>query len=178
MSKKERYGIIYKITNTVNEKCYIGQTTSKKGFNGRYKQTGKGIERVYKHHKYRKEHNRHYNTHLLLSIEKYGFEAFTVDEEFDIAYSEEELNNLEKKYIKEFDCIENGYNHEDGGSSGKPSEEVRKKMSEKAKERCKDPEYRRKMSEKAKERMKNIAGSFALKSEAKNEKSRCKKKNK
>ena len=124
---KERYGIIYKITNTANGKCYIGQTVN--SFNGRYGSSGEGIERVYKHHKYRKEHNRHYNDHLLKSIEKYGFEAFDVIEEFDIAYSKEKLNDLEKKYIKEFDCINNGYNHEDGGSNGKPSEETCKKMS-------------------------------------------------
>lgn len=131
---KERYGIIYKITNTVNGKCYIGQTIN--DFNRRYRFSGKGIERVYKHHKYRKEHNRHYNVHLLGAIEKYGFEVFTVDEEFDIAYSKEVLNDLEKKYIKEFDCIKNGYNHEDGGSNGKPSEEVCKKMSESRKGKC------------------------------------------
>ena len=95
---KERYGIIYKITNTVNGKVYIGQTI--KSFNGRYRFSGEGIERVYRHHKYHKEHNKHYNTHLLRSIEKYGFEAFDVIEEFDAAYSKEELNDLEKKYIK------------------------------------------------------------------------------
>lgn len=68
--------------------------------------------------------------YLFRSIEKYGFDAFTVDEEFDVAYSKEELDSLECKYIKEFDCIENGYNNKEGGSNGKPSEEVRKKMSE------------------------------------------------
>ena len=144
---KERYGIIYKITNTVNGKCYIGQTTDKRGFNGRYYYSGKGIERVYKYHKSLKEHNSNYNNHLLNSIEKYGFEAFTVDEEFDIAYSKKELDALEKKYIKEFDCINNGYNNTDGGSNGKRSEEACKKMSEKAKERWEDPEERRKISE-------------------------------
>ena len=61
---KERYGIIYKITNTVNGKCYIGQTTEKRGFNGRYHRNGTGIERVYKHHKSLKEHNIRYNVHL------------------------------------------------------------------------------------------------------------------
>ena len=125
---KERYGIIYKIENTVNGKVYIGQTTS--SFNKRYKREGVGIERVYNHHKSLKEHNRYYNDHLLRSIEKYGFEAFDVIEEFDVAYSKEELDSLEKKYIIEFDCINNGYNHEDGGSNGRPSEETCKKISE------------------------------------------------
>ena len=61
---KERYGIIYKIENTVNGKCYIGQTT--KSFNRRYSFPGEGIERVYRHHKYCKEHNKHYNTHYIV----------------------------------------------------------------------------------------------------------------
>ena len=145
MSKKERYGVIYKITNTVNGKVYIGQTIN--DFNGRYGFSGKSIERVYKHHKYRKEHNSNYNVHLLGAIEKYGFEVFTVDEEFDVAYSKEQLDSLEKKYIKEFNCIENGYNNTDGGSNGKHSEDVKRKMSKKAKERWNDSEERRKQSE-------------------------------
>ena len=130
---KERYGIIYKITNTVNGKVYIGQTTEKRGFNGRYHRNGTGIERVYKHHKSLKEHNIRYNVHLLGAIEKYGFEAFEVDEEFDVASSKEELDSLECKYIKEFNCIENGYNNTDGGSNGKPSEETCKKLVKKQK---------------------------------------------
>ena len=144
---KERYGIIYKITNTVNGKCYIGQTTNKRGFNGRYHSCGKGIEKVYNYHKNNKEHNRHYNVHLLGAIEKYGLNSFTVDKEFDTAFSKEELDTLECKYIKEFDCINNGYNNNEGGSNGKHSEETCKKLSEKAKEIWSDPDKRRKISE-------------------------------
>ena len=125
---KERYGVIYKIENTVNGKCYIGQTVN--SFNKRYWPSGEGIERVYKYHKYCKEYNGYYNAHLLRSIEKYGFDSFIVDEEFDIAYSKEKLNDLEKKYIKKFDCIDNGYNNTEGGANGKYSEEVCKKISE------------------------------------------------
>ena len=42
------YGVIYKITNKVNKKCYIGQSIYK--FNERYSRSGNGIERVYKFH--------------------------------------------------------------------------------------------------------------------------------
>ena len=41
------YGIIYLIINKVNNKCYVGQTTNEKGFNGRYNRDGVGIEKVY-----------------------------------------------------------------------------------------------------------------------------------
>lgn len=68
--QKEIYGIIYVIRNKVNNKLYIGQTASKKGFDGRYNFKGSSIEKVYKHHKSYKDRNKNYNVHLLNSIEK------------------------------------------------------------------------------------------------------------
>ena len=117
------YGIIYLIRNNVNNKIYIGQTISKNGFNGRYNRAGKGIERVYKYHKYCETNKpKSCNIHLLKAIEKYGFENFYVDEEFDVAYSKEELDKLEKYYIILWDTINNGYNCKGGGSNGNPFE--------------------------------------------------------
>lgn len=129
---KDIYGIIYIIRNKVNNKLYVGQTSNEKGFNGRYNYSGKGIERVFKCHKRDRDNNRTYNKHLLRSIEKYGFDAFEVDEEFDIAYSKEELDKLEDMYIKIYDCMnsDNGYNNKEGGSHGKYSKESKEKMSE------------------------------------------------
>lgn len=112
----EVYGIIYKITNKVNNKCYIGQTTSKYGFRGRYRQSGdSSIERVYKYHIHEKERGKSFNDHLLKSIKKYGFKAFEVIEIFDIAFSKEELNIKETMYIAIFDSMKNGYNMTSGG---------------------------------------------------------------
>lgn len=111
----EYYGIIYKIENTINHKVYIGQTTERNGFNGRYCYNGDGIERVYNYHNNRKNRDAEYNHHLFNSIEKYGFDAFVVDEIFDVALSPEELNDKEIFYIKQFDSFYNGYNQTLGG---------------------------------------------------------------
>lgn len=151
---KDVYGIIYIIKNKVNNKIYVGQTSSKKGFKGRYNYSGKGIERVFKCHKRDRDNNRTYNEHLLRSIEKYGFDAFEVDEEFDIAYSKEELDKLEDMYIKIYDCMNpnNGYNNKEGGSHGKVSRESRKRMSENKKGEN-NPMYGKRLTEEHKRKL-------------------------
>lgn len=110
----ELYGIIYLIENTINGKCYVGQTIN--GFEKRYPMPGKGIERVYKYHNYARAVDRNYNSHLLNSIEKYGKEKFVVIEILDIAYSREELDEKEIQYIKLNNSYKNGYNDTPGGS--------------------------------------------------------------
>ena len=114
----EVYGIIYKITNKVNGKVYIGQTSKEYGFRARYSQHGKIlIEKVYNHYIYRKQRNEGYNQHLLRSIEKYGFDAFEVIEKFDMAFSKEELLLKEKCWIAIYKSYDNnfGYNRTLGG---------------------------------------------------------------
>ena len=132
-SNLEVYGTIYLIRNKVNGKCYIGQTQEKNGFDSRYSYSGEGIERVYNHHRYLKEHNKSYNKHLLGSIEKYGFEAFEINKCLDYAFSLEELNVKEKVYIQLYDSFENGYNETLGGEGKEGcchSEETKTKISE------------------------------------------------
>ena len=129
----EVFGIIYRIRNKVNGKCYVGQTKEQKGFDDRYYCSGEGIERVYKCHKHLKEHNKSYNKHLLGSIEKYGFEAFEINKCLDYAFSLEELNVKEKVYIQLYDSFENGYNETLGGEGKEGcchSEETKTKISE------------------------------------------------
>jgi len=109
----EIYGTIYKITNMTNDNIYIGQT--KQGFNKRYYAKGVGIGRVLNYYKKCKAKSQYYNVHLVGAIEKYGINSFMVEENYDIAYSKEELNKLEIKYIKEFNCFKNGYNCTNGG---------------------------------------------------------------
>lgn len=113
--------IIYKITNKINKKVYIGLTTRKNGFNGRYPCRGIGAERVYKYHKKNKESHNSYNKHLLDSMDKYGVENFEVDEEFDTAETKEELIEKEKYWIRYYnsDNPNFGYNETTGGESYK-----------------------------------------------------------
>ena len=126
------YGIIYLIINKVNNKCYVGQTTNEKGFNGRYNRGGVGIEKVYNFHKTNKNRNKSFNLHLLSAIEKYGFEAFEVKECIDVAFSREELNIKEKVYIQLYNSFKNGYNNTLGGEGRTGmvvSEETKRKLS-------------------------------------------------
>ena len=118
----EIYGIIYKITNKINNKVYIGQTIRKGGFDARY---GCGTGNIKFTH----------NVHLKRSIEKYGIENFEVEKEFDKAYSQEELNEKEIYWIKFYDSInpEHGYNKKSGGENGRLNGETRIKIMEHSK---------------------------------------------
>lgn len=149
------YGIVYKITNKANGKCYIGQTTW--SFEHRYGCSGAcDIERVYNTYKSKKERGEGYNKHLFSAIEKYGFYSFTVEKKFDIAFSKEELDEKEAYYILKFNCIENGYNSKEGGAHGKYSIEARKKISISTKNRIKEhghPSLGKSRSEASKARM-------------------------
>lgn len=108
------YGQIYLIRNKINNKCYIGQTTNE--FKIRYN--------------YNLIKNTH-NEYLRKSLIKYGKENFEIIENFDIAYSKEELDKLEEMYIKAYNLIDRnfGYNRRLGGSNGKMNKDVRKIMS-------------------------------------------------
>nr|DAY45730.1 MAG TPA: intron associated endonuclease [Crassvirales sp.] len=92
-------GIIYKITNKVNNKSYIGQT--------RYT-----IEFRWKQHQHKKD-----NTYFHNAIKKYGVSNFNIEilEECDI----ENLNNREIFYIAKFDTFNNGYNLTIGGDGNR-----------------------------------------------------------
>jgi hypothetical protein len=111
----KRYGVLYKITNKINNKVYIGAT--KKNFNGRYSAKGEGIERVLNYYIGNVKRNSYINVHLVSSIMKYGFDTFEIVEELDVAYTEEELNEKEKFWIQYYDSTnyKNGYNRTIGG---------------------------------------------------------------
>lgn len=84
------YGIIYKITNNLDGKVYIGKT--KNSFKQRYHYGGNSsIERVYNFLLYRESRNQYFNVRLLESICINGLDAFEVIDKFDVAYSKVEL---------------------------------------------------------------------------------------
>ena len=99
---KEIYGYVYMIRNKVNGKLYFGITVN--DFQTRYY----GNILKYTH-----------NEHLKHSIQKYGIENFEINEQFDIAYSEDDLWDLEDMYICLYDTIKNGYNERRSGSKHK-----------------------------------------------------------
>ena len=97
-------GYIYKVTNKVNGKVYIGQTI----------QTIKN--RWYEHCRTKNISKAEKNMKIKRAILKYGKENFTVEtlEECDSAL----LNDRERYYISYFDSYKNGYNSTEGGQDG------------------------------------------------------------
>lgn len=109
---------IYSITNIVNGKKYIGQSVD--------------VKCRIRNHKWALKHNCHNNDHLQKSFNKYGEYCFVFDVVCEC--NEEELDNLERLYITQYNCIDPqcGYNSETGGNLNKHwSEQLREKMSEK-----------------------------------------------
>ena len=107
---QQRTGVIYKITNLVNGKCYVGQTTQK--LSARIAQ-----------------HKRCKTSALGKAIQEYGLENFKVEEletcPFDM------LDEREIYHIAANNCIvPNGYNSTSGGNINKiVSEGTRLKLS-------------------------------------------------
>lgn len=116
MEEGNKYGVIYKITNKINGKVYIGQTIEKGGFDRRYRNN---LER-----------NTH-NNHLKNAIVKYGIENFEINKEFDVGYSQDDLNQKEEYYIKLYKSTNRkyGYNKTTGGEGRKLTEEAKRNMS-------------------------------------------------
>lgn len=106
--------LIYKITNQVNGKIYIGQTV----------QT---LKRRWKSHCWPSRSN---GCHALRNaINKYGIDSFLVEKVTD-CISLEEMNYREIFFIKVFDSLSpNGYNLRTGGDNSRFSTESKLKLS-------------------------------------------------
>jgi len=132
--KLTTYGmIIYKITNKINNKLYIGQTirTLKVRWMAHCVPSSKSV--------------------ISRSIHKYGKENFSF-EEIDRAETMDELNAKEEHWIKYYDSCnkEKGYNIALGGMNTPMDEETKKKLSIINSGKKKPPmteEHRRNLSE-------------------------------
>lgn len=117
--------IVYKITNTINGKVYIGQTINT-------------LEKRFNRHK-TDALNNILNTHFARAIRQYGIDAFAA-EIIDTAKTQEELTEKEQYWIHFYNSVQEGYNETDaaekcGGNTyqSKNDEEmsiIRQKLSE------------------------------------------------
>lgn len=108
--------IIYKITNKINNKVYIGQS---------HRKLEERIKQYSDDTKYRTKKIRA----IIKAMRKYGFENFEFEVIEDNINNQCELDELEKYYIKKYDSVRNGYNYTSGGGGGIHSEETRDKIS-------------------------------------------------
>lgn len=97
---------IYCFTNKINGKKYIGQSIH--------------IEERYKEHLSRSKNlkNKLYGTYFYRALRKYGADNFNfeiIDSNWD--YTKDDLNRLERYYIKKYNTFYEGYNCNDGGDS-------------------------------------------------------------
>lgn len=91
-------GFIYKITNDINDKIYVGQTSGT-------------LEERFKQHKKKMNSEDRKTYPLYNAMRKYGVEHFAIE-------ALEETDNLQEReqyWIKYFDSYNNGYNATHGG---------------------------------------------------------------
>ncbi len=107
------YGVIYVITNLIDNKKYIGQTIDKKC---RWNGTLKGAYYCC------------YNQHLINSIKKYDVKNFK-SEILIRTYNKKDLDFFEDYYIIIYDTMnpKKGYNWKGGGAYGKHIDKTKKK---------------------------------------------------
>ena len=144
--------IVYKITNKVNGKVYIGQTseTLQKRFSRHM-----GYQAL--------EHD----TKFYRAVRKYGKDNFTI-EQIDTAKTQKELDEKEVKWIKYYNSVEEGYNSNDrqgkvGGDTltGHPELDKIKEKIVKSKLGSKNPQARRVKATNIKTQEVKVYGSFS-----------------
>ena len=110
------YGIIYALTNKVNGKVYIGQTTVsfKKRITGHVTDSK------------RKKDGKFLDTKLARALRKYGIDSFD-KKILEYCYTnQDDVDRLEIFYINKFNSIKSGYNIRYGGSRGTHQRKIKK----------------------------------------------------
>src|SRR3990172_7932248 len=111
--EKKLYGIIYMLRNTINDKCYIGQTI-------------KTLEERIIRHRYKSDKK---IMPISFAIHKYGFENFE-SPILKNCYSQHELDESEKELVNYYNTWSpNGYNLKAGNGRGAMSDETKLKIS-------------------------------------------------
>jgi len=121
---------IYRITNSINDKIYVGQTCASLSirFKDHKNPVQKGCAKLHR------------------ALNKYGRENFRI-EAITEAYTQLEADVLEVHFIAKFNTVRNGYNLRSGGSHGKHSESTKIKMSLAASGKLKSEKHCLKISE-------------------------------
>ena len=155
------YGLVYKITNTLNGKVYIGQTVRKLKIrmNDHYAAANKKRKTAISH-----------------AISKYGKTAFAV-EQIDQALTKDELDKKEIYWMDFYRSQQKkcGYNIKDGGSAGRQPKHIREAVAAKNRGRKLSPEQVALLKDRKGEKNPNYKNHFSHTAEAKQKMSEIKK---
>ena len=102
---------IYKITNSINQKSYVGFTT-------------KNPEIRWKSHQHKK-----LKTHFSRAIQKYGWDNFLCEVIY-VSIDEVHCLEMENYFITQFDTLNSGYNSTTGGKFFKHTGRSKQKISD------------------------------------------------
>lgn len=112
--EEKPYGIVYKVTNLIDGKIYVGQTAQTLWRRRRAHENECARSTAYFHR----------------SLKKHGFENFQW-EEIESCHSKEELHAREIYWIEQFQCMAPaGYNSAEGGKGGAYLESHKRRISE------------------------------------------------
>lgn len=115
---------VYKITNLINNKVYIGSTT-------------KGMIRFNQHKNTAfNPKSSHYNYPLYQAFRKYGLENFSFEILKDNFSSIEEMQQYEKEMIYYYDSLKHGYNQTDYTECALQDPKLREKIGKKIGTKC------------------------------------------